>query len=127
MLTGTKQDPLPQNNDINTLHEEFKVLKTEIYNFKSVLAVRAEVKLLEESVKDIRDEIQQLTAINTNISERIKHVEEKINCKIEDESDSDIDMNLCYFAPPKAVNGRGRARCSYFLCTFPPAHIRSGK
>ena len=25
-------------------------------------------------------------------------------------------------APPKAVNGRGRAGWSYFLCTFPP-HI----
>ena len=30
-------------------------------------------------------------------------------------------------APPKAVNGRGQAGCSYFFCTFSPAHIRSDK
>ena len=71
-----------QIKEINTLHEEVKLLKEEIdtlkINFKPMLAVRAEVTLLQESVKDIKEEIKLLTAMNTSMSERIKDVEEEM-------------------------------------------------
>ena len=71
-----------QNTELNTLHEEVNILKAEIdalkIDFKSALSVRTEIEFLKESVEAIKGEILHLTNINTDISERIKHVEEEI-------------------------------------------------
>ena len=89
-----------QNTEINTLHEEVKMMKTEIdalkIDLKSVLAVQAEIKCLKGSVGGIKEEIQQLKCINKDIIERIKQVEEEINDDTDDECESDNDINLCY-------------------------------
>ena len=87
-----------QNNEINTMQEEVKTLNAEIdtlkMNFKYVLSIRAEVESLDKSVKYIKEEIHQLKATNTDIAERLKHVEEDINDETDDECDSEIDLNL---------------------------------
>ena len=89
-----------QNTEINTLHEEVKIMKTEIdalkIDLKLVLSVRAEIECLKESVKDIKEEIQQLKSINIDLIERIKHVEEEIIYDTDDECESDNDINSSY-------------------------------
>ena len=98
-----------QTKEINTLHEEVKILKEEIHtlkiNFKLFLSVRAEFELLEEFVKKDKEEIKQLTALNINISERIKLVEEEIRYETDDEGDSDNDPNLPHLEA-KQTNGK---------------------
>ena len=53
-----------RNTEIDTLHEEVKTLKAEQdtlkNNFKSMLSVRAENEFLLKSVKDMKEEMQQL-------------------------------------------------------------------
>ena len=54
----------------------------------SVLSVRAEVKSLQKYLKDIKEEIQRLTAANSDIAEKIKHIEEEIEEETDDEGHS---------------------------------------
>ena len=49
---------------------------------------------MQKSVKDIKGEIQQLTAANTIIVERIKDVKEEYEVGIDAESDSETDLSL---------------------------------
>ena len=80
-------------HELHELHEDVKKLKAEVdtlkTNFKSVLSVWAEVESLNNSVKDIEEEIIQLKDKNADISERIWFVEKEIKDETEDESDSD--------------------------------------
>ena len=90
-----------QNIEIKSLHEEVKTLKAEVdtlkNNFKSVLSVRAEVESVQKYVKDIKDDIQKLTAANTDIEERIKHIEEEIKEETNNEGNSDTELNFPLF------------------------------
>ena len=70
-----------------------------------MLAVRAEFELWEESEKVVKEEIKQLTAMNMNISEIIKLVEEDIKYETDGEGDSDNDLNLPHFEAQQS-NGK---------------------
>ena len=63
LITTTKRSNY-QNTEIDTLHEEVKTLKAELYTFKSysksVLSVRAEIEFLQKSVKYMDEEILKL-------------------------------------------------------------------
>ena len=109
-----------QNTELNTLHEEVNMLKAEIdalkIDFKSALSVRAEIEFLKESVEAIKEEIQQLTNINTDISERIKHVEEEINYETGDECDGDNDLNLSYFNAKLILKNSAQKKRQGYKC-----------
>ena len=50
--------------------------------------------IIQKSVKYIKEEIEQLKSSNTDITERLKHIEEDINDETDDDCDSEIDLNL---------------------------------
>ena len=110
-----------QITEINTLHEEVKFLKAEIdtlkTNFKPMLAVRAEVTLLQESVKVIKEDIKMLTAMNESMSERIKDVEEEMKYETDEESDIDNDQNISKFED-KLINEKKVQYINCFKCDF---------
>ena len=56
-----------------------------------MLSVRSKIELIQKSVKDIKEEIQQVTAV---IAERIKHVEEEYKVETNDECYSLTDLSL---------------------------------
>ena len=65
-------------NEMHELHEDVKNLKAEVdilkTNFKSILAVRAEVEYMNKSVKDIKEEIKQLKDKNSDVAKIIQFV-----------------------------------------------------
>ena len=71
---------------------------------------------MEESVKDVKEHIKQLTAMNMNISEKIKLVEKGIKYETNDEGDSDNDLNLPHFEAKQTIGNYLKTKWHELKC-----------
>ena len=59
---------------------------------KTVLYVQAKIELMQKSMRNIKEEIQQLTAANTFIAERIKQEDYEVETDYECDSETDLSL-----------------------------------